>query len=230
MHMTDSTHCLTTLQRRHLIAGPYYSQAVRPQTIQRARRARIPKPCRIRTDQCTSSVQEVAVALADNEAAYATFRRAQDAALEAALTLQHEQALRDLEERLLREAHNTVAPVLRHIIDNVLTTRCPRCGQAFHDWDGCLALKCRRVGCTAAFCAVCLTDCGGDAHAHVQACQWVPGGNLFAAADEVPALQSAWRVHAIRTAAAGLPAAARARLVEALRPHLPARLDAALLL
>jgi hypothetical protein len=63
----------------------------------------------------------------------------------------------------------------RHIIDRILTMRCPRCEQAFLDFDGCWALTCARQGCGCAFCANCLKDCGNDAHAHVARCN----GDVF---------------------------------------------------
>ncbi len=37
----------------------------------------------------------------------------------------------------------------------------------FNDYDGCNALTCAVPSCRAAFCAICLQDCGHDAHAHV---------------------------------------------------------------
>ena len=55
-----------------------------------------------------------------------------------------------------------------HIIENILTLCCPRCKQAFVDFDGCFALSCSRCG--AGFCAYCLADCGRDAHQHVGTC------------------------------------------------------------
>jgi len=42
-----------------------------------------------------------------------------------------------------------------HVVDKILTLACPRCGQAFVDFDGCLALTCRRVSCGCAFCGLC---------------------------------------------------------------------------
>lgn len=53
---------------------------------------------------------------------------------------------------------------LRHkIIDEILTLRCPRCKQAFLDFDGCFALTCG--SCPCRFCGWCLEDCGDhDAH------------------------------------------------------------------
>ena len=48
-----------------------------------------------------------------------------------------------------------------------LNMRCPRCSSVFHDYDGCNALTCWNTSCRAAICAICLKDCGNDAHAHV---------------------------------------------------------------
>lgn len=51
---------------------------------------------------------------------------------------------------------------------NKLNLKCPRCEAVFHDYEGCNALTCSVPGCKAAFCAVCLKDCGHDAHPHVR--------------------------------------------------------------
>lgn len=58
----------------------------------------------------------------------------------------------------------------KHIVEKILTLSCPRCGQAFIDFNGCCALTCSRQGCNCGFCAYCLEDCGGDAHTHVASC------------------------------------------------------------
>ena len=57
-----------------------------------------------------------------------------------------------------------------HIVDNILTLKCPRsgCGMALLDFEGCFAITCGSCGC--GFCAWCLKDCGDDAHQHVMAC------------------------------------------------------------
>ena len=62
----------------------------------------------------------------------------------------------------------------KHLVEKVLTAHCPRCGQAYLDFDGCCALKCSR--CPCAFCAWCGADCGSDAHAHVARCRERPQG------------------------------------------------------
>ena len=56
-----------------------------------------------------------------------------------------------------------------HITENLLTLACPRCKAAFVDFEGCFALQCSQ--CPCGFCAMCLKDCGTDAHGHVANCQ-----------------------------------------------------------
>lgn len=60
------------------------------------------------------------------------------------------------------------------IIDDILTSRCPRCKQAYYysDFDNCFALSCVNKSCKAEFCAWCEEDCGEDAHRHVANCQY----------------------------------------------------------
>merc|ERR1711933_582142 len=53
-----------------------------------------------------------------------------------------------------------------HVEQEILLLSCPRCKQAFLDFNGCWALVCSRCGC--GFCGWCLTDCDGDAHHHIQ--------------------------------------------------------------
>lgn len=85
------------------------------------------------------------------------------------------QAIQDEDERM--------AERLRlEIIENILTLRCPRCKTAFIDYEGCAALTCGR--CSAGFCALCLMDCGGDAHTHVANCPENPGMGLHIALDQ----------------------------------------------
>ena len=68
------------------------------------------------------------------------------------------------------------ASALFNQLSECLNMKCPRCRQVFDDYDGCNALTCGNVDCGAAICAICLKDCGSDAHGHVQANH---GGNLF---------------------------------------------------
>jgi len=78
----------------------------------------------------------------------------------------------------LQEGQRRVLQARRHIEEDILTCKCPRCGQAFVDFEGCFALRCSR--CPCAFCAWCGADCGHDAHQHVPQCRERPrGGDPF---------------------------------------------------
>ena len=54
----------------------------------------------------------------------------------------------------LSDAERQAREVRNHIVNDILTLACPRCKQAFVDFDGCFALKCSRAGCSCGFCAV----------------------------------------------------------------------------
>ena len=73
-----------------------------------------------------------------------------------------------------KELGDDVNEARTHIAENILTLKCPRCFQAFIDFAGCFALTCSRADCGCGFCAYCLADCGGDAHAHVKQCNLNP--------------------------------------------------------
>jgi hypothetical protein len=70
---------------------------------------------------------------------------------------------------------NKVAAVHYNKLVEMLNLKCPRCQMAFHDYEGCNALKCANQDCRAQFCAICLKDCDADAHPHVRE----KHGNLF---------------------------------------------------
>eukprot|EP00804_Cyclotella_cryptica_P025558 CCRYP_002821-RD/>CCRYP_002821-RD protein AED:0.06 eAED:0.06 QI:49/1/1/1/1/1/7/146/1058 len=79
------------------------------------------------------------------------------------------------EENLKKEASRTTANDLnetaRKLFNDLaeeINLKCPRCRGAFHDYEGCNALTCGMPSCKAAFCAICLQDCGHDAHQHVR--------------------------------------------------------------
>ena len=80
----------------------------------------------------------------------------------------------------LDEQARKVHVARKHIIEEILTLKCPRCSLAFLNFDACFALKCN--GCPCHFCAYCLKDCGDDAHGHVANCPHniAPGKNVFA--------------------------------------------------
>jgi hypothetical protein len=57
---------------------------------------------------------------------------------------------------------------LFHELAERFNLKCPRCSMVFDDYEGCNALTCGNGSCKAAFCAVCLEDCGTNAHEHVR--------------------------------------------------------------
>jgi hypothetical protein len=75
-------------------------------------------------------------------------------------------AKRDSDKKELAETNTRARQIFNEITD-MINLRCPRCQMVFHDYDGCNALQCASHKCKAAFCAICLEDCGSDAHNHV---------------------------------------------------------------
>ena len=68
--------------------------------------------------------------------------------------------------------------IRNHILEEILTMKCPRCTKAFFYFDGCFAVSCGNCPCS--FCGWCLEDCGSDAHKHVAHCPVKPqGANKF---------------------------------------------------
>jgi len=102
----------------------------------------------------------------------------------------------------------------RHVVDRLLTLQCPRCGAAFLDFNGCFALTCHRCAC--GFCAYCLADCGGDAHAHVAACPHRGGGeSVFGQPGAFEAAQRRRRQRMVQEYLATLAERLRGRVVAA---------------
>jgi hypothetical protein len=67
------------------------------------------------------------------------------------------------------------AQTLYRDLSERINMKCPRCDVVFNEYDGCNALTCWNVSCKAAICAICLEDCGSDAHNHVRTSH----GDLF---------------------------------------------------
>ncbi|EEH55031.1 uncharacterized protein MICPUCDRAFT_68871 [Micromonas pusilla CCMP1545] len=106
--------------------------------------------------------------------AFAAYLRAREKIREEAMA---EEMRKEMEQRVelerqragnAAEASERLRGAREHVVEKILTLSCPRCTQAFVDFEGCFALNCSR--CRAAFCAYCLADCGKDAHAHVGSC------------------------------------------------------------
>jgi hypothetical protein len=81
----------------------------------------------------------------------------------------------------------------KHIVDKILTLSCPRCSQAFIEFEGCFALTCSRQGCGCGFCAYCLKDCDADAHQHVAICPQNTTRDVFGSKEVFEQAQKARR-------------------------------------
>jgi hypothetical protein len=69
---------------------------------------------------------------------------------------------------MLAQRSDRLNAIRNTLIEEVMYTRCGRCQTPFDDYDGCGALTCCNKTCAAGFCALCLIDCGTDAHPHLQ--------------------------------------------------------------
>ena len=135
--------------------------------------------------------------------------------------LEQERAQRQMREELQKAKEQITKDVLREvkasedarmrvevmqhtkdIEETILNLACPRCHQVFVDFAGCAALTCSREGCGCGFCALCLEDCGGDAHAHVAKCEYRPrrmNNVYFTNANDFKGVQRARRERMLRS-------------------------------
>jgi len=101
-----------------------------------------------------------------------------------------------------------------------LTRSCPRCSQAFVDFEGCGALSCPR--CQCAFCAYCQADCDSDsqAHSHVARCPWNLRREVFSRKERFEEAQQQRRVRQIRAFIASLSPQTRKAVLDLCRVEL----------
>jgi Ankyrin repeats (3 copies) len=136
-------------------------------------------------------------------------------------------AAEQAKQELAREAaKDDVGKARAHVLDSILTLKCPRCHKAFDDFDGCFALHCSDEGghgCGAAFCGYCLKDCGNSkqAHAHVAACPHNSArGRLFGSKEGFVAAQRSRRKRMVLEYLESLPLQLRERVKPAVAPDL----------
>ena len=89
-------------------------------------------------------------------------------------------AKREADELATTARADKLIAIRNRMIEEVMYNRCGRCQAPFLDFDGCAALTCGNKACAAGFCAICLLDCGTDAHAHVQQTH----GNVWVSKEE----------------------------------------------
>ena len=111
-------------------------------------------------------------------------------------------------ERQRREAASSeVERAHTHIVDHILTIRCPneRCGAAIFDFTGCLAIKCNR--CKSGVCAKCFELCGRDAHDHLRKglCKIDPSKHYFADAEYIANVQRVYKTRKLKEYLGTLP-------------------------
>jgi Ankyrin repeats (3 copies) len=136
-------------------------------------------------------------------------------------------AAEQAKQELAREAaKDDVGKAKAHVLDSILTLKCPRCHKAFDDFDGCFALQCSDEGghgCGACFCGYCLKDCGNSkqAHAHVAVCPHNSArGRLFGSKEGFKAAQCSRRRRMVLDYLESLPLALRERVKPAIAPDL----------
>jgi len=120
----------------------------------------------------------------------------------------------------LQEEQRKVLKARVHIEEQILTCKCPSCGQAFVDFDGCFALSCSRCRCS--FCAWCGADGGRDAHPHVRECPEKPPGAdpYFGTAEQFREAQARQRRRLLRAFLPTLDEATRQAVRRAMQPQL----------
>ena len=112
-----------------------------------------------------------------------------------------------------------VARAVEHVVERILTLRCPTCDAAFVDFNGCVALTCR---CGERFCGFCLQQTPGDGHAHVAQCPHNPlhargEAGVFVTMDAFERAQHERKMARVEAYLEDHPR--RAAVLEALRPH-----------
>jgi len=161
--------------------------------------------CKVVCAYCLQKFSEADVASVCTAEIYAVYRGACNDFLEAQICRREQERHARVVEQLQREiaagvASNLEASVNRkklHIIENILTLKCPRCATAILDFEGCFAVTCGNCNC--GFCGWCLEDCGADAHAHVKQCpQSLHRGSYYGSQEEFNQVHSANRGNRIR--------------------------------
>jgi len=108
-----------------------------------------------------------------------------------------EQRLKNAQQETVTDTQTVTAGHVRHIIENILTLKCPNCETAFHKFDGCLSVKCQK--CDKDFCG---TGCGyysKDAHQHIRnGCKYT-SGYLYIDQNDIKQIQNKIKGEKINT-------------------------------
>mmetsp|Transcript_14099 Transcript_14099/g.30921 ORF Transcript_14099/g.30921 Transcript_14099/m.30921 type:complete len:246 (+) Transcript_14099:1543-2280(+) len=127
--------------------------------------------------RCGALYEEQALAVHCSPEVYVQYKQAREQYVRADEGTEVVERIEAERQRLaaMPPADREALRVRTHIVDEILTLKCPRCGKAFVDFEACFALSCEDFaghGCGSEFCGFCLTLCGNDedAHQHVAQC------------------------------------------------------------
>lgn len=118
-----------------------------------------------------------------------------------------------------QQADRAIADDVVHIIETILTLRCPTCNLAFVDFDACALLQCR---CGVKFCGFCLRP--NATHDHVAECRENPlhgrgEQGVYVTRPEWERAQHQRKQRRVRAHLADATQEHRAAVLEHLRPH-----------
>jgi hypothetical protein len=140
-----------------------------------------------------------------------------DQAVRAALEEERRKVAEEQERlRQMDEETREIHLLKTEITGNILIPKCPRCKQAFIDFEGCFALTCCNKRCNAAFCAWCEADCGSDAHTHVAHCRF-GNGEVFGNLERLNQVRNTLRKAKIENLLRVVSASVKAKVLEDLR-------------
>ena len=125
---------------------------------------------------------------------YRAFVEAQEA-MKANQLLQKE--IESMEKRIQLEGELCL---IRKRIEDIASSKCPHCKNAWIDFDGCSALTCHISTCKANFCGFCETEHSSEEiHRHVSSCQFNPKlGAVFTSKEEFKEAKKIFRQTRIR--------------------------------
>jgi hypothetical protein len=143
------------------------------------------------TNDCANLYSDQELAKACSPEVYQLYEAAKKGKMEANISVQFQKEYLAQQQRMQsnRREDQHVLQARDHILNNILTLKCPRCAKPFIDFTNCCALTCMDEagnGCNASFCAFCLKLCDGDAHKHVAHCpkNTNPGRKLYVDSQE----------------------------------------------
>ena len=129
--------------------------------------------------------------------AFKEYERKRDAQKERELVIKLEA---EIEERVRKEMANShgIEKHRQHIIENILTLRCPskRCRAAYFEFDGCLSVMCSK--CRTHFCAVCHKDCKTSQEGHRHVLTHTAGQTYYGTNAQIKQYQNAWRMEEVK--------------------------------